>query len=119
MAAVDHLVKDSSLVHKGKFANSLPVACLGGVHVTSSAKKLSTFVFPRYKRGAEFSFEKLSSAQAGMNLMANHVNARSLEGHGFRAIMKLIRNIPCYSLEYGGFDTLPKDFAEQLEALLS
>lgn len=116
--AIDHLFQDRSLVQKGQFANALPVACLGGTQVAASKQTLSVFVFPKYQQGSTYSFEKLSGAEAGMRLMANHVNARSLAGHGFRAMMNLIRNTPCYSLDYGGFDTLPADFTEQLITLL-
>jgi len=116
--AINHLLSKPELVQKGKYATALPVECLGGTPAEHS-KKLCAFVFPKYQKGAEFSFEKLSSADAGMRLMANHVNARNLEGHGFRAMMQLIRNTPCYSLEYGGFDTLPNDFSSQLNALLT
>jgi len=116
--AVEHLINRPELVQKGKFATALPIDCLDGKQVTES-KKLRAFVFPKYQKGGEYSFDKLSSAEAGMRLMANHVNARNLEGHGFRAMMKLIRNTPCYSLDYGGFDTLPADFSAQLEQLLN
>lgn len=118
LAAIDHLLSKPELVQKGKFATALPVACVNGVPAKGH-KKLGVFVFPRYQKGAEFAFEKLSSADAGMRLMANHVNARNLEGHGFRAMMNLIRNTPCYSLEYGGFGTLPAHFSSQLETLLN
>lgn len=118
LAAIDHLLAKPELVQKGKFATALPVESVNGVAAKGS-KKLSVFVFPQYKKGTEFSFQQLSSADAGMRLMANHVNARNLEGHGFRAMMNLIRNTPCYSLEYGGFDTLPTNFSSQLEALLN
>ena len=118
LEAVDHLIAKHELVQKGKFATALPVECLDGTPAASS-KTLRAFIFPKYQKGTDFSFEKLSSADAGMRLMANHVNARNLDGHGFRAMMNLIRNTLCYSLEYGGFDTLPDDFSSQLEALLS
>ena len=118
LEAIDRLLVNPELVQKGKFATALPVESLDGT-AASEPKKLALFLFPKYQKAAEFSFEKLSSAEAGMRLMANHVNARNLEGHGFRAMMKLIRNTPCYSLEYGGFDTLPSDFSSQLEALLA
>ena len=117
LEAIDHLLDKPELVQRGKFATALPLECLAA-DTAADEKQLSLFIFPKYKKGAEFSFEKLSSADAGMRLMANHVNARNLEGHGFRAMMALIRNTPSYSLEYGGFDTLPNDFSSQLEALL-
>ncbi len=117
LEAVEHLITRPELVQPGKFATALPIDCLGGKQVAES-KKLRAFVFPNYQKSTGFSFSKLSSAEAGMRLMANHVNARNLEGHGFRAMMKLIRNTPCYSLDYGGFDTLPNDFSSQLEIIL-
>lgn len=117
LGAIDRLLVKPELVQKGKYATALPVECLDGTP-EQGVKKLKVFLFPKYQKGSDFSFEKLSSAEAGMRLMANHVNARNLEGHGFRAMMNLIRNTPCYSLEYGGFDALPSDFSSQLEALL-
>ncbi len=116
--AVEHLIRWPELVQKGKFATALPIDCLDGKQVTES-KKLRVFIFPKFQKDTELSFAKLSSAEAGMRLMANHVNARNLEGHGFRAMMQVIRNTPCYSLDYGGFDTLPADFSAQLEQLLN
>ena len=116
--AVEHLIQQPDMVQKGKFANALPVSCLGGKVSESEKHDLKLFVFPQYKKNAGYSLKRLSSAEAGMNLMANHVNARNLEGHGFREMMSLIRNTACYSLEYGGFDKLPNDFAEQVQSLL-
>lgn len=117
--AVEHLIEKPELVQKGKFANALPISSLGGNASQADKHDLSLFVFPQYSKGFDYSFTKLSSAEAGMNLMANHVNARNLEGHGFREMMSIIRNTPCYALKYGGFDKLPSDFAQQLEALLA
>lgn len=116
--AVQRLIIDQDLVQPGKFANALPVACVGGKASEQVKHDLSLFIFPQYKKDAEYSFTQLSSADAGMKLMANHVNARNLEGHGFREMMDIIRSTPCYALEYGGFDTLPDDFPEQLALML-
>lgn len=116
--AVRHLIEDHSLVQPGKFASALPISCLSGKTSERRKHQLKLFVFPQYTKGSAYSFSKLSSAEAGMNLMGNHVNARNLEGHGFREMMDIIRTTPCYSLEYGGFDKLPADFAQQLESML-
>ena len=115
--AISHLISEFSLVQKGKFANALPIDCLSG-RAAQGDQKLALFIFPKYLKGSEFSFAELSSAEAGMRLMANHVNARNLDGHGFKAMMKLIRETPSYALQYGGFDTLPGDFSKQLGKLL-
>jgi len=116
--AVEHLIKDKSLVHAGKFANAVPIEALAGSVSEQALHKLQLFIFPYYQAGADYQLTPLSSAEAGMRLMANHVNARSLEGHGFREMMAIIRNTPCYALEYGGFDTLPSNFTDQLRGLL-
>mgnify|MGYP003921094365 FL=1 len=102
---------------RGNMANAVPVACLGGKIVEPGSNRLAAFVFPRFERDSGFSFAQLSSAEAGLNLMNNHVNARNLEDHGFRAMMGLIRTTPRYSLKYGGFADLPNDFAQQFKAL--
>ncbi|MEM7358857.1 MAG: hypothetical protein AAF431_07165 [Pseudomonadota bacterium] len=117
--AIQHLLKSPDEIYLGKLANAIPVSSLGGAASELSEHNLKLIIFPQYKKGTEFSFNKLSSAEAGMRLMANHVNARNLEGHGFQAMMKTIRETQCYALEYGGFNKLPLDFAETLSALLS
>ena len=118
IAAIKPLLQDDALIYTGKLANAVPIASLAGAVSESSSHTLGAFLFPQYSQGAGYSLRKLSSADAGMRLMANHVNARNLEGHGFRATMQLIRNTGCYALEYGGFDTLPNDFADQVKSLL-
>ena len=118
--AVKPLIKHSELVQTGRLVTALPIECLSDEYrPLTESPQLALFIFPQYRKGASFSFTKLSSAQAGMSLMSNHVNARNLDGHGFRDMMAIIRNTSCYSLEYGGFDTLPSDFSSQLKALLT
>lgn len=116
--AIQPLLVEPSLVQPGKFANALPLESIGARISDQSKHRLSTIIFPQYKKGETYSLTKLSSADAGMSLMANHVNARNLAGHGFRDMMAIIRGTNCYSLVYGGFDTLPNDFAAQLESRL-
>lgn len=116
--AIQNLLLEPDAVYPGKLANAVPISSLGGQVSESAEHRLGLMVFPQYKKGAEFCFEKLSSAEAGMCLMANHVNARNLAGHGFTAMMSLIRSTPCFSLEYGGFNSLPRNFSSRLRELL-
>ena len=117
--AIQDLLVKPDAVYAGKLANAVPINSLGGQVSNSAKHSLGLMVFPQYKKDTELSFEKLSSAEAGMCLMANHVNARNLAGHGFTAMMSLIRATSCYSLEYGGFSSLPRDFSSRLRELLS
>lgn len=118
MDAIKPLLKKPELMFHGRFANPLLPEGLGGRFSTLNSNNLSIFVFPQYKKDADFEFERMSSADAGMSLMSNYVNARNLEGHGFREMMSIIRRVPCYSLEYGGFDKLPTDFSETLKSII-
>ncbi len=118
MHAIEPLLSDMSSVLVGDFANALPISSLGG-QPAQTAHTLAGFIFPQYRNGQAYGFEKLTSADAGMRLMANHVNARNLEGHGFSEMMRVIRNTSCFELEYGGFDTLPKEFKQLLMELMT
>lgn len=117
MAVVSALLDEGSEILHGELANAITATMLGGSTGDQSPLDIGLFLFPQYLASADFNLVKLNSAEAGMRLMSNHVNARNLQDHGFRTMMKLIRETPCYSLEYGGYDKLPKDFSNQLAAL--
>ena len=116
--AVSSLITNPEMVFSGKLVSAVTVDALGGSSSACLSHQLTTIIFPKYDKDSGFQLSKLSSADAGMSLMGNYVNARNLEGHGFREMMAIIRNTPCYSLEYGGFDKLPEDFAVQLKKIL-
>ena len=117
--AVNSLFLKPDLVFPGNFANAVTIDALGGKVSERESHQLAMMVFPKYRKGADYELNRLSSAEAGMSLMGNHVNARNLEGHGFRDMMAIIRETPCFSLEYGGFDKLPNDFDQQLKDMLA
>ena len=112
------LLEGRKMIH-GKLANALMPESLGGKICRAASPSLSMIIFPQYTKDSQFSFNRIPSAEAGMKLMANHVNARNLDGHGFREMMEIIRNTACYQLEYGGFDQLPADFEHQLKTILA
>lgn len=105
---------NNQIKHTGNMVNAITVDMLGGDCCEQQELDAGLFVFPRYDKDAGFEFEKLSPAEAGMNIMSNHVNARNLEGHGFREMMSLVRQVPSYTLTYGGFDKLPNNFADTI-----
>ncbi|MDH3280599.1 MAG: hypothetical protein OEQ18_05675, partial [Gammaproteobacteria bacterium] len=71
---------------------------------------LGLLVFPHYREQTRLTLTPISPAQAGLVLMECLVNARNLAEHGFGAVAALVREVPAFRLEYGGF--------EQLDALL-
>ena len=75
---------------------------------------VSLIVFPNYKESSEFELEKLSKARAGLSLMECLVNARNLNGHGFREVTRLVRDTPAYLLTYSSVDQLNGQFHEIL-----
>ncbi len=116
--AIQPLLKEGSKMYAGKQANAIPVSAIGGEFCDADSR-LAAFVFPTYSAGTGYDFKRLDSANAGMKLMSNHVNARNLDGHGFKAMMALIRKHPCFELEYGGFECLPSNFKDILIERLS
>lgn len=118
ISVVETLLSKPELVFEGKLANAVTVEALGGHASELLSHRLSMMIFPQYNKDSDYQLTRLTSAAAGMSLMGNYVNARNLEGHGFREMMAVIRKTPCYSLEYGGFDKLPTDFTDQLTNML-
>lgn len=115
---VKSLLEQPELLIEGKMTNAVSPSALGGETATDADYRIGMIVYLEYDSDAGFEFEQLSSSDAGMNLMANHVNARNLEGHGFREMMEMIRNTPCYRLRYGGFANLPDGFSDHLKQIL-
>jgi hypothetical protein len=66
----------------------------------------SLVVFPHWEAGAAFALERLSKAQAGLELMQCCVNARNLAEHGFPTATRLAAAAPAYRLRYGAFEQL-------------
>jgi hypothetical protein len=119
LGVIEPLLDNDAQIYPGSLANAVPASSLGGVYSTQSEVRIGAILFPRYRAGAGYELKKLSSAEAGMQLMSNHVNARNLQDHGFRAMMQLIRDTQCFKLEYGGFDHLPADFSSVISGLLT
>jgi hypothetical protein len=76
---------------------------------------LELILFPRFSQDAEFQFQQLTRAHAGLALMQCLINARNLPDHGFSEAVRLARLVPAYSMVYGSFDQL----AGRIETLLS
>ncbi len=66
----------------------------------------AVILFPEFAPGAATDLQPMSAAHAGLRLMACLVNARNLEGHGFRKVAALARGIPAYRLIHDRLDGL-------------
>ena len=83
----------------------------------SATVRLSAIVFPQYKARARFRLERLSSAQAGLRLMAGVLNAGELPDHGFREVARLAGRVPAYDLRYSSLKQLDVHLGELRRAL--
>jgi hypothetical protein len=115
---VSQLIDKGKSVIPGTRSNSVPVAHLGGRSSSVVRHALGLVVFPEFKQGSGYELSPLTAAAAGMKFMSSHINARNLEGHGFRPLMEMVRTTRCYALKYGGFEKLPADFASRLRERL-
>ena len=105
VSAVRRLISDHSEVVRGDKANSLTFRALGA-NLSVGQPDLRVVIFPKYEAGAEFNLSPISAGIAGLKIMSHHVNARNLQGHGFRSIMNSIKQVPCYQLTYSEFSQL-------------
>ena len=67
---------------------------------------LSAIIFPHYSRDTVPEMQRLSGAEAGLELMRSNVIARNIPGHGFADIVRLVRKLPAYRLFYRHFNDL-------------
>ena len=94
-----------SEIWSSAFADLVPIRLLSPLP-PASACPLSVMIFPHFEAGAACAFERISKAQAGLDLMQCLVNARNLAGHGFPEAARLARRVPAYRLKYGSFEQL-------------
>lgn len=118
LSALNQLIDSQESIIPGGRSNSVPVSQLTSQPGSHFGHSLGLVVFPEFRPDAGYSLSRLALAEAGMKLIPNHINARNLPGHGFRSLMELVRNTPCFGLNYGGFTDLPTDFASTLRGLL-
>jgi len=65
-------------------------------------------LFPRYQPQAEFNWQALSPAQAGLELMQCLINARNLPDHGFSEAARLARSAGAVKITYSFFSQIEK-----------
>ena len=73
---------------------------------------LEAIVFPHYSKDLESEIQRLSGAEAGLELMRSNVIARNLPGHGFSDVTRLVRSVPSYRLHYQHFNELEGLFSQ-------
>jgi len=80
-----------------------------------SAPPLRLIIFPRFQADGEFSLQRLSKAQTGLELMKSLINARNLPGHGFAEISRIAKRVPAWKMSYSGFEQI----GDTIERLLT
>ena len=76
--------------------------------------QLTTIIFPEFVAGHPASLTPISSAKSCMQLLACHVNARNIPGHGFAELAEICRTSTSYELKFGDFSSLSAAFAPLL-----
>ncbi|MDM8529236.1 hypothetical protein QUF58_13655 [Anaerolineales bacterium HSG24] len=98
-------------------ADLVPPALLGCAK-PGGTPPLKLILFPGYGAQAdEFSWQELSKAQTGLQLMQTVINARNLPQHGFFQVTRLAKTVPAIKLRYGSFDQLGQQIERYLESL--
>lgn len=92
----------------------LPHRLLNPVFTPVSAPP-TIILFPDYQAESSPRIEPISTARATTLLMGCHVNARNLEHHGFRQILKLASATSAYRLRYHTFQEAETCLADIIE----
>lgn len=74
-------------------------------------------LFPRYSAAGNFSWQPLSPAQTGLELLACLINARNLPDHGFLEATRLALSVRGFKLTYSRFDEVEAFIDNLLQAL--
>jgi hypothetical protein len=80
-----------------------------------SAPPLSLIIFPHFQADSQFSLQRLTKAQAGLELMKSLINARNLPGHGFAEISRIVKQVPACKMNYASFEQI----GDNIEHLLA
>jgi hypothetical protein len=67
---------------------------------------LDTIIYPQFSPNQPPRLSPLSPAQSCLQLLACHVNARNLAGHGFRRLAALTKWAKSFHFTFGGFDDI-------------
>lgn len=109
------LVDSKDNLIPGSKVSGIPISAFSKKSISDTDKQyqLSGVIFINYQKLADYQLTKLSSAEAGIKIMQNYVNARNIDKFGFTDLMSLIQNMPAYHLQYSTFsdcETLPEFF---------
>jgi len=67
---------------------------------------IQLILFPRYQAGGQFTWEELTPAAAGLELMQFLINARNLPEHGFGEVTRIARNVKAIKFSYSAFEQI-------------
>ena len=90
----------------GNYNSSIPHRLINSEYI-DTPRPLKAIVFPAYSKAGNSHCERLSKAQAIVELMRSNVLARNLPSHGTKIIQQLVDNAPAFQCQYSNFDQLP------------
>lgn len=99
------LVDSKDNLIPGSKVSGIPISAFYNKVISNTEQQyqLSGIIFINYQQSADYQLTKLSSAEAGMKVMQNYVNARNVDRFGFTDLMETINKTPCYHLKYSNF----------------
>lgn len=70
--------------------------------------EINVILFPNLILSADHYVEPLSKGQAALKLVECLVNGRNIPSHGIDQVSRIVREVPAYTLNYSGFQSLPE-----------
>jgi hypothetical protein len=76
---------------------------------------IQVIIFPEYRPEGELTIQKLTPAQASVDLMSSLINARNLEGKGLPEASKLARQIPAYRVTFNNLESIKEEIVSLVQ----
>ena len=97
---------------KGTIGYAVPPAASVDAQATPSTPR--AIVFPKWRKGAGVSFERLTPLEAYLQLIVNAVNYELIGEPAVAMVSDLVQQCPAYRFEYGDLDEAGKALAERM-----
>ena len=110
-------VRHAAHILSSDYADLVPVNLFKPLPAPTEPE-LRLIIFPYYQSDSPFDLRPLTSAQAGLGLMKNLINARNLPGHGFSEVARLTtQGVLAYQMTYANFAQIERHLDHFIDLL--